>query len=92
MKLYVCYGTFGPDRHPCAKAHRALKDAGHDPDVKRSYGAAMLPDFMNPSEGRREARRRTGSSWIPLLITDDDEAIQGSDQIAAWAHAHPASP
>jgi hypothetical protein len=89
MRLYVCYGTFGGDRHSCAKAYDALREAGHDPEVKRSYGSGMLPDFLNLAEGRREARRRTGSSWVPLLITDDDEAIQGSDQIAAWAHAHP---
>ena len=90
MKLYVCYGTFGGNRHSCGKAANALKEAGHDPEIKRSYGWGLMPDFLNVFEGRREARRRTGTNWVPLLITDDDEAIQGSDQIAAWAYAHPA--
>ena len=90
MKLYVCYGTWGGQRHSCGKAHDALKEAGHEPEVKKSYGGGMLPDFVNFSEGRREARRRTGANWVPLLITDDDEHVQGSDQIAAWAHANPA--
>ena len=93
MKLYVCYGTFQtprPGGHPCRNAYEALREAGHDPDVKRSYGFGPLPSFINRSEGRREARRRTGNDWLPLLVTDDDEAVQGSDEIAAWARANPA--
>lgn len=90
MKLYVCWGAWGGEKHSCGKARDALVEAGYDPEVKLSYGWGLLPDFLNLSEGRREARRRTGSSWVPLLITDDDQAVQGSDQIAAWAHAHPA--
>jgi hypothetical protein len=90
MRLYVCYGTFGGRRHSCARAADALREAGHEPEIRRSYGGGLLPDFLNVFEGRREARRRTGTSWVPLLILDDDSHIQGSDQIAAWAHAHPA--
>ena len=90
MRLYVCYGTFGGERHSCARAANALREAGHEPEIKRSYGGGLLPDFLNVFEGRREARRRTGGNWVPLLILDDDSHIQGSDQIAAWAHAHPA--
>jgi len=44
MKPYVCWGTFAvpwPQRsaswrlaaHPCKRAHDALTDAGHAPDV-----------------------------------------------------------
>ena len=54
MKLYVCWGTFPvpwprsgetwrPRGHPCMKAHDALKDAGHSPDVEKVYGLASCP-------------------------------------------------
>ena len=94
MKLYVCYGTFTttprPGGHPCGNAYRALQEAGHDPQVIRSYGWGVLPDFLNPSRGRREVKRLTGSTWVPVLVTDEDEVIQGSDKIIAWAKEHPA--
>ena len=44
MKLYVCWGTFAPDNHPCGQAHRALVEAGHDPEVVRAYGWGRLPE------------------------------------------------
>jgi hypothetical protein len=28
---------------------------------------------------------------VPLLVTDEGEAIQGSGKIFAWAQAHPAA-
>ena len=68
MKLYVCYGTFQtprPGGHPCANAHRALKDAGHDPEVVKSYGFGALPDFLN-TRTRREVKALTGRSWVPV--------------------------
>jgi hypothetical protein len=47
MKLYVCWGTFPnplrPGGHPCGNAYNALKEAGHDPEVIRSYGLGILP-------------------------------------------------
>ena len=55
MKLYVCYGTFEttprPGGHPCGNAYHALKEAGHDPEVIKSYGLAGLPDFLNNTQG-----------------------------------------
>jgi hypothetical protein len=96
MKLYVCYGTFmkapRPGGHPCGNAHRALQDAGHDPEVVKSYGLGGLPDFLNPTRGRREVKRLTGNNWVPVLLLDDGEVVQGSDKIVAWAEAHPAVP
>ena len=42
LKLYVCYGTFKaaprPGGHPCGVAHDALRKAGYEPEVIRSYG------------------------------------------------------
>ena len=94
MKLYVCYGTFKfsprPGGHPCGNAHQALKDAGYDPEVIKSYGFAALPDALNATAGRREVKRLTGQSWVPVLVTDDGEVIQDSKKIVEWAQAHPA--
>ena len=95
MKLYVCWGTFTaaprPGGHPCGLAHKALKEAGYDPEVVRSYGWAILPDALNNTKGRREAKELTGSSTVPVLVTDDGEVISDSKNIVAWAKAHPAA-
>jgi hypothetical protein len=94
MKLYVCYGTFKAaprgGGHPCGVAHQALKDAGHDPEVIRSYGMGIAPDLFNRTKGRQEVKRLTGSYMVPVLVTDDGEAISESDNIVAWAREHPA--
>lgn len=93
MKLYVCWGTFKsprPGGHPCGNAYEALREAGHEPEVIKSYGLGPLPDFLNRTHGRREARRLTGKSWVPVLVTDDDEVIADSRKIVAWAKANPA--
>jgi hypothetical protein len=92
MKLYVCWGTFqtfGPG-HPCRNALDALRAAGHDPEVIRSYGWGPLPAALNRSAGRRLARSARGNSWIPLLLTDHGEVIAGSTNIKEWARRQPA--
>ena len=94
MKLYVCWGTFTtaprPGGHPCGQAYKALKEAGHDPEVVRAYGWALLPDFMNQTKGRQEAKKLTGKTTVPVLVTDDGEIVSESKDIIAWAKAHPA--
>jgi glutathione S-transferase-like protein len=93
MKLYVCYGTFKsprPGGHPCGNAYRALKDAGHDPEVIKSYGWGMLPDALNRTSGRQEAKRLTGKTWVPVLVTDVGEVVSDSKKIVEWAESHPA--
>jgi hypothetical protein len=94
MKLYICYGTFKvpwrPGGHPCRNAHHALKDAGHEPEVIRSYGLAILPRFLNATRGRHEVERLTGNRWVPTLVLDDGTVIDGSREIVAWAKANPA--
>ena len=95
MRLYVCYGTFTtaprPGGHPCGTAYRALREAGHDPEVVKSYGAHGIP-FVNRTEGRRRAKELTGSDRVPVLELDDGTAITDSSRIVEWARAHPARP
>jgi hypothetical protein len=95
VKLYVCYGTWTAGKaihaHPCGEAHRALVTAGYEPEVVHSYGGGVLPGFVNDlTRGRREVNEITGNYWVPLLLTGEGEAIQGSQKIIAWAQAHPA--
>ena len=93
MKLYVCWGTFPvpwprrgaswrPGAHPCKRAHDALKNAGLSPDVVRVYGLASLPDI---TRGRKEVKRLTGESFVPVLVLDDGTVIAGSNRIVEWA-------
>ena len=76
---------------PCLavlEPHDALKEVGHSPKVVKCYGLAALPDVTS---GRREVKRLTGESWVPVLVLDDGEVIKDSKNIAAWAREHPAS-
>lgn len=94
MKLYVCYGTFKqsiyPSGHPCGNAYRAIRDAGYEPEVIRSYGLGPLPSLLNWTPGRRAVKRLTGNYWVPVLVADDGTVIQGSRKIMEWAQANPA--
>ena len=93
MKLYVCWGTFPtprPGGHPCANAYHALKDAGHDPELIRSYGFAPLPAALNNTRGRREVQELTGNRWVPTLVLDDNTVVDTLPRIVEWAAANPA--
>jgi glutaredoxin len=94
MKLYVCWGTFPtvrPGGHPCANAYKALRKAGHDPEVVRVYGLGIGPKLTQwKTSGREEVEQLTGSTTVPVLVTDSGEAIGESKAIAAWAEANPA--
>ena len=98
MKLYVCWGTFPvpwprksaswrPGAHPCKKAYDALKTAGHSPNVVRAYGFGAWPDI---TRARREVKRLTGESWVPVLVLDNGEVVRESKNIVAWARDNPA--
>jgi hypothetical protein len=95
MKLYVCWDTrtshpvFG--KHPCGIAHKALVEAGHDPEVIKARGWAALPDLFNSSRGRKEVRDLGGGNdEVPALALDDGGFIQGTREIKEWARANPA--
>lgn len=94
MKLYVCYGLFKsprPGGHPCRNAHDALREAGYDPHVVKSYGLGVLPKAFNLTKGRRDVERLTGNRMVPTLVLDDGSVIDGSHEIVAWAAANSAS-
>jgi glutathione S-transferase-like protein len=95
MRLYVCYGTFQtprPGGHPCKNAYDALRAAGHDPEIVKSYGWTVLPDAIaNRTEGRRAAMRLTGRSTVPVLELDDGTAVWDSKRIVQWAKENPAA-
>ena len=78
----------GNRRHPW---NLTAQEAGHEPEVIRSYGYAALPAFLNATPGRREVKRLTGNYWVPALVTDDGTVVQGSHEIADWAKTHPAA-
>ena len=91
MELYVCWGTFRsprPGGHPCRNAREALEAAGWHPEVKKTYGHGALPKALTPT--RKRVRELTGDNWVPVLVSDDGDVIQGSNQIVEWARAHPA--
>ncbi len=91
MKLYVCYGAMPPSSHPCKAAADALRAAGHDPEIVRSYGHRLLPDMpFNQTSGRKRAKALTGKSDVPVLELDDGTGIGGSKEIVAWAKGNPA--
>jgi glutathione S-transferase len=90
MKLYICWGTFQtprPGGHPCANAHAALEEAGHQPEVIKTRG---LAPFGRLNLGRRKVKEKTGQWWVPVLELDDGELITDSKAIVAWAKANPA--
>jgi hypothetical protein len=91
MKVYVCWGEWvnGPRKHPCGLAVEALREAGYEPEVVKTYGFGPLPEFLTPH--RKPVRELTGQNWVPALELDDGSGIAGSKEIIAWAKAHPAS-
>ena len=54
----------------------------------RTYGFGQLPDLTS---GRKEVKRLTGESWVPVLVLEDGQVIRDSDRIVAWAREHPAA-
>ena len=92
MKLYVCWGTFQtirPGGHPCANAHRALMEAGYEPEVIKVHGLGVGP-LKWMTEGRKVVLELPGQPAVPVLVNDEGEAIADSKAIVEWAEEHPA--
>ena len=90
MRLIVCWSTTAAGGHACGAAHKALKEAGHEPQVQKAYGWRLMPDAVNVTPGRKEAKRLTGSTTVPVLVLDDGTAISEAKAIVEWAREHPA--
>jgi glutaredoxin 2 len=45
-----------------------------------------LPDV---TRGRKQVRRLTGESFVPVLVLDDGDVIKDSKNIVAWARNNP---
>ena len=63
--------------HPCGEALKALREAGHRPEVVRSYGLGPLPGLINDLTPRREVKRLTGTYWVPVLVADVKGDVSG---------------
>ena len=87
MKLYVCYGTVGDKHHACGRAHKALKAAGYEPEVVKTYGCYRTDRFF---KGRCAVKKMTGNYKVPTLVLDDETIVDESQKIAEWAVANPA--
>ena len=93
MKLYVCYTTrelhIRRGGHPCANAYKALRAAGHDPEVVHALSLGAMPRPLQTGT-RKKVHEHTGKYWVPALETDDGEWVGGSQNIVQWAEEHPA--
>lgn len=71
--------------HPCARAAKALDDAGVDYELEVVGGYKALPWTRRGQ--RDEIQRLTGQSDVPVLVGDDGLVVAGSGEIVAWARA-----
>ena len=95
MILYTCgTKTMGPGlMHPCAKAGKALDDAGYDYEIKTVGGYRLMPwTWGSRKTDRAEVRKISGTDEVPVLVLDNGEVISDSREIARWAKEHPSSP
>lgn len=94
MRLHICWTTIQlprpPHGHPCHNAHRALVDAGYDPEVVKVHGLGIGPVKLM-TDGRREVQELTGSPVVPVLVTNEGEVINESQRIVEWAESNPAT-
>jgi glutathione S-transferase len=93
MVLYTCgQKVSGPAAlHPCAKAGKALREAGYEFDIRTVGGYRLMPwTWSRRSRDRAEVKKLSGTSEVPILVLDDGEVISDSGRIARWAREHPA--
>lgn len=91
MKLYTCGQTDHGAAlgHPCGRAARALREAGHTFDIEVVEGYRLLPWTRR---GKRDAiRELSGQEDVPVLVADDGEVVSGTGTIVRWAREHPVS-
>ena len=92
MILYTCAQekNHASLRHACARAAKALDDAGYEYEIRVLPGYRLVPwTWGQRRKGREEVRELTGQVNVPVLLLDEGKAITGSGTIAEWATAHP---
>jgi hypothetical protein len=92
MKLYICWGTYREPfkEHSCRVAHQALRAAGYEPELVKVRGLGVGPKLLQwTTAGRREVEQLSGQKVVPVLVTDEGEAIVESQAIVEWAQAYP---
>lgn len=93
MILYTCgTKTSGPGAlHPCAKAGKALDQAGYEYEIRALGGYRMMPwTWKARNEDRKVVEELSGTKEVPVLVLDDGEVISDSSAIAKWAKSNPA--
>jgi glutathione S-transferase len=90
--LYTCgVKKRGPAfAHPCAKAAKALDDAGYEYELRPVRGYRFVL-WTRPSRNkdRAEIKAMSGTNEVPILVLDDGTVISDSRNIARWAREHP---
>jgi glutaredoxin len=77
--------------HPCARAAKALDDAGYEYELRDLPGYRLVPwTWRQRRQGREEIRELTGQINLPVLVLDEARTLVGSGKIVDWAKAHPA--
>jgi glutathione S-transferase len=92
MVLYTCESKDSmASVHPCGKAVKALREAGHEFEWKTVKGGT-LSFWTWPARGkdRAEVEQLSGQRAVPILVLDDGEVLSGSGTIVKWADANPA--
>lgn len=86
--LYTCPGADrNPLMHPCGKAAKALRSAGHAFEIEKVGGFKALPWTRR---GKRDGiRELTGQEDVPVYVADDGSVIAGVKAIVGWAEQHP---
>jgi hypothetical protein len=87
MTLYVCHhDEGGPGPHPCRKAQRALRDAGHD--FEKVIDGKGKPFGLFTTGARPELKEMSGQEKLPVLRLADGSTVNGGANIVAWAKAN----
>ncbi len=98
MLLYTCElqklggGLPGPLAHPCARAAKALDEAGYGYEIKPVKGGSLKWwTWPSRARDRAEVQKLSGQRAVPILVLDGGEVITGSGKIVHWAREHAAA-
>jgi glutathione S-transferase len=91
LTLYVCSVDDGwPPQHPCRRAQRALREAGHD--FEKIVFDRGHPFGLFTTGRRPKLKEISGQEKLPVLALPDGSTVNGGSEIVAWAHANAAAP